>query len=105
MNPERPYPKLPKAHVAGLVAGYALLASLAVWLMWHFVVLWLIPVLALVPVLVVIVYWRTRRCPECRGALKRRKDYFPNSTRFRSLLDCPRCRITWNTGKFGDDDP
>ena len=48
-------------------------------------------------------YHRRRRCPECGNRLPVRRDYIQGTQRFRLLMDCPHCQITWNTGLIGDD--
>ena len=103
MQIERPLPRMPKGRAVAIGVGFALVAAAAVWLGLRFGSTNLIPWLLVVPVLAIIGYFHWRRCPQCRGRLVLRRDYFPGTTRFRCLQDCPRCEVAWDTGDIGDD--
>jgi hypothetical protein len=92
-----------KSRAVAVGVGFTVLAAIAVWLGLRFDRLNLIPWLLAIPVLAIIGSCHWRRCPECRGRLILRRDYFPGTRKFRCLQDCPRCQIAWDTGDVGDD--
>jgi hypothetical protein len=47
-------------------------------------------------------YYR-RRCSECGGGLRFRREFIGDTPRFRCLHDCSRCGITWDRQEIGDD--
>jgi hypothetical protein len=103
MSIERPLPRMPKSRAILIGVGFALVATFAVWLGIRYERASLIPRLLVVPVLAIIGYAHWRRCPQCHGRLILRRDYFPGTTQFRCIQDCPRCEIAWDTGDIGDD--
>lgn len=42
-----------------------------------------------------------KRCPECRGRLKFRRDPI-GATFYREIYCCERCQIVWDSGDIGD---
>ncbi len=106
---ERPLPRIPARTAAPLVA-VALIAPVALALLavaYHSRLLIIISILVPLAILSASIYFYfyRRRCPQCGGLLSFRREPIAPTTRFRWLFDCPRCRISWDTGVVGDDSP
>ena len=87
-----------------IVVSFSVLAALIAWLTARYDGFGILPVV-LFAVIVVIVYFSyyRRHCPVCRSRLVFRRDYIGGTQRYRTLLDCPRCQIAWDTGDIGDE--
>ncbi len=101
MNMERPMPRMSEGRATIILASWAALAVIAVWLGIRFDQSFLFSFL-LYPACVIVAYgyvhWR--RCPQCRSWLVPREDYcFHDTTRHRWLLECARCAIAWDIGE------
>jgi hypothetical protein len=103
MTQIRPLPKIPTSRAAFIVLAFVGFTAVIVWLATRFgSALWPIVLLAVVFV-ASLFYWNRRRCPECGGRLKLRRDYFKTNTQYRCFLDCHRCEIAWDSGVVSDD--
>ena len=102
---KRPLPSAPKAVAVPVAILFALLALGVVWEAFRnpFHAIILMVLLGISLGLVNYFYFNRRHCPECRGHLVARHEYYEGTKRYRVMLDCPRCQIAWDTG-FDESD-
>jgi len=98
---ERRIPTRPWRNLAIIIA-FLLVTVGAIYLAYVFEITMLagIPFLCAAPI--GYYFFVPKRCPECGQKLACYSDFFENSTEFRNMGSCQRCRINWDYGTCGD---
>lgn len=102
MSIELPLPRTSVWRSIALVIAFIPLTLLVVWASHRYQLGWLSGLLFVFPAILIVRRWYKHPCPKCGSLMTLRKDYL-DANRFRCMLDCPHCGITWDTGDIGDD--
>jgi len=99
---EKPLPLSSKQRAAVYAVVFVIFTGVVVFALRSVDTLVTAPVLICGMMLFAFFYYR-RRCPECGDVLRFRRDYFPETTLFRCLHECVRCRTAWVRAEVGDE--